>query len=159
MRILLLICLLFFGANSFELKAQCRDKNKGSISPYVSPILSKAIAVVEIHLDSLKQKKRIIFVEFELIEGKRYVYLGQSNHYNSKIMKGYIVSKKELIVFYDISTCGSKLVDYSGLKKKKIKGFKNEESDVAKYSVFEPWGWKYEINDQDSLELIYKGFF
>jgi hypothetical protein len=73
---------------------------------------------------------------------------------------GFVLLNNKMIAFYNLKNdCNKGLVDITKLKKGKPKDFPDENSDIARYTTYDPIGKKYKIHSKDSLELVYFGYF
>ena len=113
----------------------------------------------KLECEKKENDSNIIFIEFIKKENECYVNIGVANIYNSKTMKGYFILKDRMIVFYEIeNNCHEHFVRYKKLKHKRNKNF-NDQNSVHSDDFFDPYGKKFIVTNDYSLELIYEGFF
>lgn len=130
------------------------------LSPTLLDELNKFIA----KQDTLKNENhfdaKIIVVHFSKKDNDCYVSIGTSHFYNSQNLEGFLIIGDKMIAFYNPqSECNKGLVNVSKLKAGMPNDFPDENSDIAIHTTYDPWGKKYKIHSQDSLELLYSGSF
>ncbi len=147
--------------NHYKIKQVHMENNETNA---ISPVLLNELTQFIIYKDSITKnsliKTDIYVIHFEKMEDGCFVLIGPTIYYHNKKLKGYIIHKDKMIVFYNPkSECNCGLVDITKLEKGKPKNFPDENSDIAIHTTYEPSGNKYKIHSEDSLELVYSGYF
>jgi hypothetical protein len=101
----------------------------------------------------------IISVEFKKDKEECFVVIGTTDIYNSELMEGYILFGNKMVVFYKSdNACASDLVNFNELKHRRLDGYNDQNSEEAQ-NIFDPFGRKFKIQKDNSLELVYEGFY
>ncbi len=118
-------------------------------------------------------------------EKKCSLFMSTGLWYDSRFLIGYQIIDKKMVAYYynyideDMSYydfisaldtkgkdellnengCLDALIDKSKLKTDRPQSFLNENSEFAIYTDYEPIGRQYIIHSQDSLELVFEGYY
>lgn len=99
----------------------------------------------------------VYIVKFYTKESDCYVNICSSLCYESYNLKGYTLLDDNMISFYNIKNeCMNGLIDPNRLEKDAPEKFPDENSDYAKYIIFDGLCKEYKIEYQgDDIELVF----
>ncbi|MDH5415245.1 MAG: hypothetical protein OEW87_14000 [Flavobacteriaceae bacterium] len=110
--------------------------------------------------DSLNFQDSVIAISFyEEEKGDCILLFASQPFYDRRHCDGYFLLNNKMIAFYEISsTCNVGLVKEEELKTEEIFDFPNENIRHT-FDSYDPWGRKYRVHSNDSIELVFSGYF
>ena len=107
--------------------------------------------------DHCNDEHTFVVVWCEKEKDNTFINLSNTNYYNSNKTESSIIIKDRIVVF-DLSCIASGVID-TLLFNKYTPAIFLYDDDQNDYDIFEPYMYRYLINKNDSMELIFKGYF
>ena len=121
-------------------------------------LLNNLILQIELFVtEQCDDEQTIVEVWCQKEKETNYISLITTNYYNPNNSEGVLIINDRLVVF-STSCIELGIVDTTIINKNNLSNFMNDNSQ-NNYGIFEPYVCKYIILENDSIELVFKGYF